>query len=54
MSTTGIVVLTSAALLCVAVAIVAVIALQELRRPPLKGRLDDLLREVSAKKDNCP
>ncbi|WP_198580328.1 hypothetical protein [Methylorubrum sp. DB1722] len=50
MSASDLVILYSACLLVVAVALVATLALIEEGRPPLKGRLDALIQAVAAKK----
>ncbi|MGW9820184.1 hypothetical protein [Methylorubrum extorquens] len=50
MSTADLVILYSACLLIVAVAIVATFYLIEARQPPLKGRLDALIQAAAAKK----
>ncbi len=55
MSTADVIILLSAGLLCLAVAFVACLYLVELRRPPLHGRLDDIIRAAAAKKKGpCP
>lgn len=55
MSTTDLIIVSSACLLIVAVALVATFALIEGRRPPLKGRLDDIIQAAAErKKGPCP
>lgn len=55
MSTTDVVIWLSAGLLVLAVAFTGAFAFAEMRRPPIRGRLDDIIAAAAGrKKGPCP